>query len=88
MVPFRAAREEQIVSLLKERRRLYRTQQDSPRIGEIKEQLKKLRKEIKMSVEIEKHSKEMEERMRQAEQQNQQKENQRSAGKEDIKWQK
>ena len=88
MVPFRAAREEQIVSLLKERRRLYRTQPDSPRIGEIKEQLKKLRKEIKMSVEIEKHSKEMEERMRQAEQQNQQKENQRSAGKEDIKWQK
>ena len=88
MVPFRAAREEQIVSLLKERRRLYRTQPDSPRIVEIKEQLKKLRKEIKMSVEIEKHSKEMEERMRQAEQQNQQKENQRSSGKEDIKWQK
>ena len=48
-----------------------------PRISEITGQLKKLRKEIRMSVEIENHSKEMEERMRQAEQQKQQEKNQK-----------
>jgi hypothetical protein len=77
IVPFRADREIEMVSLLKERRRLYRAQPDSPRISEITGQLKKLRKEIRMSVEIENHSKEMEERMRQAEQQKQQEKNQK-----------
>ena len=82
---FRGPREEQVVSLLKERRRLYRIQPDSPRIGEITDQLKKLRKEIKMSIQIEAHSKEMEERMRQAEQQDTQKKNQISGRKTDVR---
>ena len=82
---FRGSREEQVVSLLKERRRLYRIQPDSPRIGEISDQLKKLRREIKMSIQIEAHSKEMEERIRQAEQQDTQKKNQLSGRKTDVR---
>ena len=82
---FRGSREEQVVSLLKERRRLYRIQPDSPRIGEITDQLKKLRREIKMSIQIEAHSKEMEERIRQAEQQDTQKKNQLSGRKTDVR---
>lgn len=87
LAAFRIPKEEQVVSLLKERRRLYREQPDSPRIGEITDQLKKLRKEIKMSMQIEKHSREMEERMCQAEQQDAQKKNQISE-KEENGWQK
>ncbi len=82
---FRNPREEQVVSLLKERRRLYRIQPDSPRIGEITDQLKKLRREIKMSIQIEAHSREMEERMRQAEQQDTQKKNQISGRKTGVR---
>ena len=82
---FRGSREEQVVSLLKERRRLYRIQPDSPRIGEITDQLKKLRREIKMSIQIEAHSREMEERIRQAEQQDTQKKNQLSGRKTDVR---
>lgn len=82
---FRSPREEQVVSLLKERRRLYRIQPDSPRIGEITDQLKKLRREIKMSIQIEAHSREMEERIRQAEQQDTQKKNQLSGRKTDVR---
>ena len=87
MAAFQIPREQQVVSLLKERRGLYRKEPDSPRIGEITEQLKKLRKDIKMSTQIEKHSREMEERMRQAEQQDKQEINQKS-GKEETEWQK
>lgn len=87
LTAFQIPKEEQVVSLLKERRRLYRDEPDSPRIGEITNQLKKLRKEIKMSMQIEKHSREMEERMRQVEQQDQQ-ENSQKPGKEEIGWQK
>lgn len=87
LAAFRIPKEEQVVSLLKGRRRLYRVQPDSPRIGEMTDQLKKLRKEIKMSMQIEKHSKEMEERMRQAGQQDQQ-ENSQKPGKEETGWQK
>lgn len=87
LAAFQIPREEEVVSLLKERRGLYRKEPDSPRIGEITEQLKKLRKDIKMSTQIEKHSREMEERMRQAEQQNKQENNQKS-GKEETEWQK
>ena len=82
---FRNPREEQVVSLLKERRRFYRIQPDSPRIGEITDQLKKLRREIKMSIQIEAHSREMEERMRQAEQQDTQKKNQISGRKTGVR---
>ena len=84
---FRSPREEQVVSLLKERRRLYRIQPDSPRIGEITDQLKKLRREIKMSIQIEAHSREMEERIRQAEQHNEHKQKE-ALGKEEMGWQK
>lgn len=87
LAAFQIPREQQVVSLLKERRGLYRKEPDSPRIGEITEQLKKLRKDIKMSTQIEKHSREMEERMRQAEQQDKQEINQKS-GKEETEWQK
>lgn len=87
LAAFQIPKEKQVVSLLKERRRLYRDKPDSPRIGEITNQLKKLRKEIKMSMQIEKHSREMEERMRQVEQQDQQ-ENSQKPGKEEIGWQK
>lgn len=87
LAAFQIPREQQVVSLLKERRGLYRKEPDSPRIGEITEQLKKLRKDIKMSTQIEKHSREMEERMRQAEQQDAQKKNQISE-KEENGWQK
>ena len=84
---FQISRERQVVSFLKERQRLYRAQPDSPGISEIKDQLKQLRKEIKMCIQIETHSKEMEERMRQTEQQDAQKKNQIS-GKEECGWQK
>lgn len=87
LMHFRTPREEQILSLLKERRRLYRKQADSPRIDGITDQLKKLRKEVKMSRQIEKNSLEMEERMRQAEQQKEQ-ENNPKWGKGEIGWQK
>ena len=87
LAAFRIPREGQVVSLLKERRRLYRAQPDSPGIGEITVQLKKLRKEIKMSLQIEQQSREMEERMRRAEQQNTQK-NDQTPGKEGNGWQK
>lgn len=87
LMHFRTPREEQILSLLKERRRLYRKQPDSPRIDGITDQLKKLRKEVKMSRQIEKNSLEMEERMRQAEQQKEQENNPKS-GKGEIGWQK
>lgn len=84
---FQIPRERQVVSLLKERRSLYRAQPDSPRIGKIKDELKNLRKEIKMCIQIETHSKEMEQRMRQAEQQDAQKKSQIS-GKGECRWQK
>lgn len=87
LAAFQIPKEEKLVSLLKERRRLYRKEPDSPRIGEITDQLEKLRKEIKMSRQIEKHSQEMEERMRQAEQQDGQKKDPISR-REENGWQK
>lgn len=59
--------EEKVLLLIKERQKLYRKEPEAERIAEIKEELKPLRKEIKMCVKILQHSKEMEERMRQAE---------------------
>ncbi len=63
----------QVEELMGERKGLYRKQPDSPRIQEIKEQLKKRRKEIRMAEQIEAHSLEMEERLRQADRQGQEK---------------
>ncbi len=59
--------EREALLLIKERQKLYRKETGAERIAEIREELKPLRKEIKMCVKILQHSKEMEERMRQAE---------------------
>ena len=61
-------------SRLKERRKLYRNDSEDSgkvRLSEINEELKNLRKEVRMTVRIEKHSLEIEERLRKAEEQNQ-----------------
>lgn len=52
---------------LTERRRLYRSNPGCDRIGEIAEELKPLRKDLKMAVRIEKISREMAERLKRAE---------------------
>ena len=69
---YRKPLQEQVTELLKERRRLYRSEPESRRIGEITTQLKELREKIKLTVQIEKHSLEIEERMRMAEEQEKQ----------------
>lgn len=57
----------EISQRLTERRRLYRSNPGCERIGEIAEELKPLRKDLKMAVRIEKISQEMAERMKKAE---------------------
>lgn len=64
---YREPLEREVLLLIKERQKLYRKETGAERIAEIREELKPLRKEIKMCVKILQHSKEMEERMRQAE---------------------
>lgn len=59
--------EEKVLLLIKERQRLYQKEPGAERLAEIKEELKPLRKEIKLCVKIIQQSEEMEERMRQAE---------------------
>ena len=61
--------EEQVLSLMKERRELYRKEPGGMRIQEINGELKELRKKIRLSQQIEKQSLEMEERLRQAKEQ-------------------
>ena len=58
--------------LLKERQKLYRYQPDSPQIGVLTEQLKKLRHTVKLCRNIETHSIEMEQRLQAAQQEEQQ----------------
>lgn len=61
---YREPLQKQISELMKERRKLYRNgSEDSGkvRLSEINEELKKLRKEVRMTVRIEKHSLEIEE---------------------------
>lgn len=60
--------EAQVLELTKERHRLYRREPDCERIHQITEQLKPLRKEIRLCIRIDQHSREIEERMQQAEQ--------------------
>ena len=60
--------EEQVLLLIKERQGLYRKEPGAERIARIGEELKPLRKEIRMCVKIRQHSQEIEERMRLAEQ--------------------
>ena len=64
--------EDEIAVLLKERQKLYRYQPDSPQIGILTEQLKKLRHTVKLCRNIETHSIEMEQRLQAAQQEEQQ----------------
>ena len=68
LLAYRTPLEEQVQALTKERKRLYRSEPDSVRIGQINEELKPLRKDIRICIRIEQQSKEMEEKMRLAEQ--------------------
>lgn len=71
---YREPLQKQISELMKERRKLYRNGSEDSRkvrLSEINEELKNLRKEVRMTVRIEKHSLEIEERLRKAEEQNQ-----------------
>ena len=65
---YRTPLEERVQALTKERKRLYRSEPDSVRIGQITEELKPLRKDIRICIRIEQQSQEMEEKMRLAEQ--------------------
>ena len=63
--------------LLKERQKLYRYQPDSPQIGVLTEELKKLRHTVKLCRNIETHSIEMEQRLQAAQQEEQRRREQR-----------
>ena len=66
--------QKQIAELMKERRGLYRnggSKTGEERLSEINEELKRLRKEVRMTVQIEKHSLEIEARLQEAEEQSQ-----------------
>ena len=74
LATYREPLQKQISGLMKERRKIYRNgSEDSGtvRLSEINEELKNLRKEVRMTIRIEKHSLEIEERLRKAEEQNQ-----------------
>ncbi|WP_431194979.1 hypothetical protein [Agathobacter rectalis] len=74
LATYREPLQKQISELMKERRKLYRNDSEDSgkaRLSEINEELKNLRKEVRMTVRIEKHSLEIEERLRKAEEQNQ-----------------
>ena len=71
LTAYRKPLEEQVLSLMKERRELYRKAPDGMRIQAINGKLKELRKKIRLSQQIEKQSLEMEERLRQAKAQEQ-----------------
>ena len=68
LLAYRTPLEEQVQALTKERKRLYRSEPDGVRIGQINKVLKPLRKDIRICIRIEQQSREMEERMRLAEQ--------------------
>ena len=68
LLAYRTSLEERVQALTKERKRLYRSEPDSVRIGQITEELKPLRKDIRICIRIEQQSQEMEEKMRLAEQ--------------------
>ena len=71
LAAYRKPLEEQVLSLMKERRTLYRKEPGGMRIQEINGELKELRKKIRLSQQIEIQSKEMEERLKQAKEQEQ-----------------
>ena len=71
---YREPLQKQIAELMKERRRLYRNGESKTgeeRLPEINEELKRLRKEVRMTVQIEKNSLEIEARLQKAEEQSQ-----------------
>ena len=68
LLAYRTPLEERVQALTKERKRLYRSEPDSVRIGQITEELKPLRKDMRICIRIEQQSQEMEEKMRLAEQ--------------------
>ena len=68
LLAYRTSLEERVQALTKERKRLYRSEPDSVRIGQITEELKPLRKDIRICIRIEQQSQDMEEKMRLAEQ--------------------
>ena len=69
LVAYRKPLEEQVLSLMKERRMLYRKEPRSMRLQEINGELKELRKKIRLSQQIEIQSKEMEERLKRTKEQ-------------------
>ena len=71
LAAYRKPLEEQVLSLMKERRTLYRKEPGGMRIQEINGELKELRKKIRLSQQIEIQSKEMEERLKRAKEQEQ-----------------
>ena len=71
LAAYRKPLEEQVLSLMKERRTLYRKESGSMRIQEINGELKELRKKIRLSQQIEIQSKEMEKRLKRAKEQEQ-----------------
>ncbi len=77
LLAYRTSLEERVQALTKERKRLYRSEPDSVRIGQITEELKPLRKDIRICIRIEQQSQEMEEKMRLAEQIRDRKKNRR-----------
>ena len=72
---------QEISRRLTERRRLYRNSPGCDRIEEIAEELKPLRKDLKMAVRIEKISREMEERLKKAEEREKEQETAKTAEK-------
>lgn len=74
LAAYREPLQKQIAELMKERRRLYRnggSKTGEERLSEINEELKRLRKEVRMTVQIEKHSLEIEAKLQKAEEQSQ-----------------
>ncbi len=67
LADYRKPLEEKVAELLRERQNLYRKEPGCERLQEITEELKPLRKGIRMCIRIERQSVEMEQRMREAE---------------------
>ena len=82
---FRHPLEEKMAQLLLERRQLYRSQPGCERIGKITEEMKQIRKDIRMSLRIEQYSVEMEKRMKRAKERMEQAEKNMQRKKEQIK---
>lgn len=85
LTAYRKPLEEKILSLTKERRRLYRAEPGAERIREITETIKPMRKEVKMCVQIMHHSLEMERQMEEAKRMEEKLQNRQMEQKQDKK---